>query len=88
MAVGGALAGTLGPTLVNDSGGGAYDHVENLVRRYHDQVVEFVWDSLVEVGLDKSGSCSAVNADVWRVLFPKLQSEQSFRALVRQISTL
>ncbi len=88
-ALGGALAGTLGPALVADLGGGAYyDDVENLVRRYHDQLVEFVWNSLVEVGLDTSGSYSAVNAHVWQVLFPELKYEQSFRALARQIASL
>jgi hypothetical protein len=88
MAIGGALAGTLGPSLIDDPVDAAYEDVENLVRRYHDQLVEFVWGTLVEVGLDKSGSFSAVNAHVWRVLFPQLRYEQSFRALARQISTL
>ena len=80
-------AKTLGPALVGDHAGGPWDEVENLVRRYHDPLVERVWDSLVEAGLDESGSWSAVNAHVWRVLFPGLRYEQSFRALARQISS-
>ncbi len=88
LAVGGALAGTLGPVLSGERRGGSYDDVENLVRHYHDQLVEFVWGSLVEAGLDEGGSYSAVNAHVWRVLFPKLEYEQSFSALARQISRL
>lgn len=88
LAIGGALAGTLGPALVGDRHGVSYDDVENLVRHYHDQLVESVWNSLVEAGLDEGGTYSAVNAHVWRMLFPRLEYEQSFGALARQISSL
>lgn len=88
MAFGGALAGTLGPAFVGHRGGEANDAAEVAFRKGHDELVEMVWDSLVEAGLDKHGSYAAVNAHVWRALFPKLRYEQSFRALARQIAAL
>lgn len=88
MAFGGAVAGTLGPAFVGHRHGGTNEVAEVEFREQHDQLVEYVWASLVEAKLDKSSSFAAVNAHVWNVLFPNLRYEQSFRALARQIATL
>jgi hypothetical protein len=88
MAFGGAVAGTLGPAFVGHRGGSSNDAAEVEFRNRHDDLVEMVWDSLVEAGLDRSDSYATVNAHVWGVLFPQLRYAQSFRALARQIAQL
>jgi len=88
MAFGGALTGTLGPAFVGHRDAEGKDAAELEFLQRHDELVELCWQSLVKAGLHTSKSYAAVNAHVFRVLFPRLRYEQSFRALARQIAQL
>jgi len=90
MAFAGALAGSLGPTLLasQSEASATLRACEREFLLRHDELVEIAWNSLGAAGLRSSNSCAAVNAHVWELLFPQLRYQQSVGELARQIASL
>lgn len=90
MAFAGAIAGSLGPTLLasESEASATLRACEREFLLHHDELVEQAWNSLGAANLRGSSSCAAVNAHVWELLFPQLRYQQSIGELARQIAAL